>query len=524
MTILSDNVKICKYCGKEFNPGPKGYRRKYCDGPHFKTCEYCGKEFEILDIANFIPKTCSKECSNKLRITGCHDTVKLKYGVDNISQSEQFKETIANSLRNVAPEVVEKRKQTMISRYGQDSPMKIDEFRAKIFATNTERYGHTNPAKSDEVRAKISAIVSSEDWQRKYCETCLQHWGVSRPSKLREVQERMIATNLDRYGVPYVTQDSEMKKKSVDKLREYRENNPVGAPSSNLSGYKISKINKLVGEELEAHGQTVCYEFRLEDRYYDIVIPDKNILIEIDPTYTHNMYGNHWTDEGLPNDYHLKKTQLATKYGYRCIHIFDWDNIIEIIKLVDTEHTKYYARNLIIKKLTKEAANKFLDTNHLQGRCGGNEINLGLYNDDDLVQLMTFGKPRYNKNYQYELLRLCTKSGAVVVGGSEKLFKYFVKNFNPASVISYCEASKFKGDVYSRLGMTFVRHTEPAKVWSKGQQKITDNLLRQRGYDQLFNTSYGKGTSNEKLMVENGWLPVYDCGQLVFEYINKEEG
>ena len=27
---------------------------------------------------------------------------------------------------------------------------------------------------------------------------------------------------------------------------------------------------------------------------------------------------------------------------------------------------------------------------------------------------------------------------------------------------------------------------------------IIDNLLRQRGFDQLFGTNYGKGTSNEK--------------------------
>lgn len=122
------------------------------------------------------------------------------------------------------------------------------------------------------------------------------------------------------------------------------------------------------------------------------------------------------------------------------------------------------------------------------------------------------------------LLRLSSRQQSLVVGVAEKLFKYFKQTYSPKSVISYCEASKFTGMVYTRLGMTFVSHTEPAKVWSQGDNKITDNLLRQRGYDQLFNTSYGKGTSNEELMVENGWLPVYDCGQLLFAYTKKEEG
>ena len=69
--------------------------------------------------------------------------------------------------------------------------------------------------------------------------------------------------------------------------------------------------------------------------------------------------------------------------------------------------------------------------------------------------------------------------------------------------------------------MHLLRTTPPQEVWSRGVEKITANLLRQRGYDQLFGTSYGKGTNNELLMLQNGWLPVYDCGQAVFEYRSK---
>lgn len=126
---------------------------------------------------------------------------------------------------------------------------------------------------------------------------------------------------------------------------------------------------------------------------------------------------------------------------------------------------------------------------------------------------MTFGKPRYNKNYDWELLRLCSIPDYAVVGGAERLWKYFISRHQSDSVISYCDLSKFKGDVYTRLGMSLDFVNEPSKIWSKKSEMITNNLLRQRGYDQLFNTNYGKGSSNEELMLENGWLPVYDCGQ-----------
>lgn len=103
-----------------------------------------------------------------------------------------------------------------------------------------------------------------------------------------------------------------------------------------------------------------------------------------------------------------------------------------------------------------------------------------------------------------------------MIGGASKLFSHFVKNNNPQSIISYCDRSKFTGDVYDRIGMKLDEVTEPNKIWSKSDMKIINNLLLSRGYDQLFNTDFGKGTSNEELMLKDGWLPVYDCGQYRF--------
>lgn len=133
---------------------------------------------------------------------------------------------------------------------------------------------------------------------------------------------------------------------------------------------------------------------------------------------------------------------------------------------------------------------------------------------------MTFGKPRYNKKYQFELLRLCSLPNVSVVGGAERLFSSFIRNYTPESIISYCDIAKFSGDVYKRLGFTQLYITEPNKIWSHGVEKITNNLLLQRGFDQLFKTNYGKGTNNEDLMITHGWLPVFDCGQAVYVWNN----
>lgn len=85
-------------------------------------------------------------------------------------------------------------------------------------------------------------------------------------------------------------------------------------------------------------------------------------------------------------------------------------------------------------------------------------------------------------------------------------------------MISYCDRAKFSGSVYEKLRMGLSHATQPSKVWSYNTAHITDNLLRQKGYDVLFGTSYGKNISNEDLIIMHGWFCVYDCGQKVYTY------
>lgn len=51
-------------------------------------------------------------------------------------------------------------------------------------------------------------------------------------------------------------------------------------------------------------------------------------------------------------------------------------------------------------------------------------------------------------------------------------------------------------------------------------ENILDSLLRKRGFDQLFNTNFGKGTSNSDLMIQHGFVEVFDSGQTTYMYNN----
>lgn len=355
-----------------------------------------------------------------------------------------------------------------------------DSVKRTIVNSCNERLGVSNPMKSSQVRNKIK-------------ETFLEKYGTEYALQADQVKQKVSSTCLQRYGVPYYCM--------TDKCR--------GA-STNESKPNL-QFKSLLEQELGIVLDSSNREFSLAGKSYDFRIG--NTLLEIDPAPTHN---STWGPFSNPKDkyYHYEKSRIAKENGYRCIHIFDWDDRRKVINLLKTRET-VFARRCELRIVPEKEAKVYLNSYHLQSYVKA-DISLGLYYNDELVSLMSFGKPRYNKNYEYELLRYCAHKN--VIGGAEKLFTGFVKQCKPKSIISYCDNSKFNGIVYSKLGYKLIRTGEPSKHWYniKTKKHVTDNLLRQRGFDQLFNTNYGKGTSNEDLMRDSGFVEIYDCGQNVW--------
>lgn len=92
----------------------------------------------------------------------------------------------------------------------------------------------------------------------------------------------------------------------------------------------------------------------------------------------------------------------------------------------------------------------FLTSNHYQGWIPST-LKYGLFDGNELIIEMTFGKPRYSNEYDWELLRLATKKDCQVYGGASRLFKHFLEDHS-GSIMSYCNLSLFSGKVYEALG------------------------------------------------------------------------
>lgn len=155
--------------------------------------------------------------------------------------------------------------------------------------------------------------------------TMIEHLGVPHALMSSKCLAKARATNLAARGVEYPSQSAEVQAKSRATLQ--KRNNFDTTKNFNV----VSKINRSVASLFEAANIPVKYEFYLEGYRYDIHIPGTNVLIEINPTITHNCHMNIWGSDPKDKYYHRKKTQIAMDHGYVCINIFDWDAIVSTV-------------------------------------------------------------------------------------------------------------------------------------------------------------------------------------------------
>lgn len=280
---------------------------------------------------------------------------------------------------------------------------------------------------------------------------------------------------------------------------------------------EVSDFVESLGVKVDKHRKDLLNGLEI-----DIYIPDKKIGIEFNGTYWHS-------EEIKGKTYHLNKTLRAYKKGIHLIHIFEYEwadeqkrrKILDMLRRMinPSSNTIVYARKTELREVGSSESAEFLEENHLQGSINSS-INYGLYYNNELVALMTFGKPRFNKEYQWELHRLAYKNGVIVVGGADRLFKHFIKENNPSSIISYCDISKFDGHVYPRLGFkaTLSDITEPNYMWVESHTNIALPRYKTMKHKLL---AAGLGTpdmTENDIMESLGYTKVYDCGNLRFTW------
>lgn len=400
-----------------------------------------------------------------------------------------------------------KTRESILEKYGVDNPQKVDYIREKTIETNLLRYGFDTPSKNEDVKQKSIS-------------TSLIKYGVEHSSKLPETQNKKIETNLKLYGVEQANQAHYPKEllKAIDNKLV----NVIGTNDSIFDNISIKTIYNLLNKyrpdlvkdnismghrELTSHiknlypGQVLDNQRGiLGGQEIDIFIPELNLGFEFNGTYWHS-------DLFKDKKYHQSKSLLAKEKGIKLIHLYEYDGLEKNKRIISNILTKnsnrMFARKCVIKEITKDEEKDFLNKNHRYYSSRAS-FRVGLYYQDKLVQVMTFSKPRFNKNYEWELIRMCSLQGTTIVGGASRLIRYFINDQNPSSILTYSHLDNGFNTVYEKIGFKYEGISKPSYKWVK------DNEILSRYQTQILNEN--------KYMKEQGYLKIYNSGNEVFTW------
>lgn len=400
-----------------------------------------------------------------------------------------------------------KTEKTFLDKYGSKSIFKTDVFKEKTKQTNIKNWGSEHFRTSDKWK---NYNGGNEIKKRK--ETIFKQFLTDNPQVVGQ-NEKSFIVKCDIHGQSEIPKSLYSNRK-IMKTEICCECNPI---NNNISGKEIL-LYKLISK---FYSGEIIQSFKINRKEIDIYIPELKIGFEFN--------GLRWHSELFTeNNSHINKTKMCEENGIRLIHIFedDFDYKQDIVKSiignVFNMSDKIYARNTEIKLIdNKEIVKEFLNKNHLQGFVNTN-INYGLYYGGDLVTMMTFMKTRKildktSKGAEYELVRFCNKVGTSVIGGASKLFKRFIKDYEPKSILSYCDISWANGNLYKNLGFELVGVTKPNYhyiVDGKRQNRI--NYQKHK----LVKQGYNKDLTEVEIMMDLGHYRIFNCGNEKYLYMN----
>ncbi len=535
----------CKYCGKSIKIRQRQYCSKECSSKAQSRqikciCQICGIEF--LAKLNVIKKGGGKFCSyvcnaqnqkeNAREIRVCK-LCNTEFEVYKIHKKE-FCSDICRTVWAQTPErnikMLKTLKETNIKRYGVESYYQTPEFSIKKKQTKLDKYG-------DENYNNMS----------KHKQTCFKKYGVENYAQSNEfkiiqhtkVKDKFISNLKFLNIIPLINFDTEYfgvkKNKYEFKCKICNTNFIDTIADGHVPRCKICYpilTGTSIGEkevfqyirQLLPNSKIIENDRKiLNGKELDIYIPDKNIAIEYNGLYWHSELGGQKNKK-----YHLDKLNECNTKGIKLIHIFEneWLNKQNIVKsiintiLLPEINVKIFARKCELKEINSKITNQFLEDNHLQGKDKGS-VRIGLYYNNELISVMTFCKSRFNKNIEWEISRYCIKLNHTVIGGAERLFKYFITNYNPNSIITYSDKRYFNGNIYKKIGFIFIESTTPNYYYTDYQSiynRINFQKHKLRSKLKIFEQSLSEW-DNMKI---NYWDRIWDCGNNKFIWKYKD--
>jgi hypothetical protein len=244
----------------------------------------------------------------------------------------------------------------------------------------------------------------------------------------------------------------------------------------------------------------------------DIFIPSLNVGIEYCGLFWHSDR-NHYSAKK-----HQDKFIAAATQGIKLITIFEdeWlfnsDIVKSRLRSILQQHTvKVFARKCTVSPIPGPIVAKHLDDWHIAGAKSSNS-NLCLLYNGEVVAVITYGKPRYNKQVDLEIIRYATKPGMTVVGGFSKLFTHVINKTGSRCVVSYSDNRWGTGSVYQHAGFVNDGITAPSYYYFM----VKDRIRYHRSLFMKHKILQSMGGNPDMTEIANmrafGYNRIFDCG------------
>jgi hypothetical protein len=540
------------------------------------TCEKCGKRITkkpkyFRYKKDLICTSCKQSAASKKRgdpFAAARAAIKK----NNEQVKQKRKQTLINHYGEDATKIIaEKRKKTIINKYGVENISQLESAKLKKEQTMIEHYGVKTNSQRKELKESLSKraketgfgsqkfkdilvkkygvdhnskiessnnkrsiamqqIANQDDFIAKRKETLQKRYNVTNPFQLKKVIDNTIERNklghvvkrnayLAENNLTFISDDD---KELIVKCNKCNNQYaiiksplgfycyhlcPICYPTLNGKSYEEKEIadyiKSIYNDDIIENSRKI-----IPPKEIDIYLPKLKFGIEYNGLYWHS--GD--------KHKHREKWKLAQQNGIDLIQIWDyeWKEKKEIIKSIISNRLglsiPIYARNCEIKQVPVKEAREFAEAYHLQGFYPG--IYIGLYYNNDLIDLSIFCKCRFGKQYDYELTRHCIKSGFRVIGALSKEIAYFRKLGYQGTIVDYCDMRLFNGKGhwgFKEMGITppDMQYTDFVHIIPRGKYQKW-KMKNIKGF--IFDPSL---TQRENLQ-NNGMDFVFGVGHKIF--------
>lgn len=386
--------------------------------------------------------------------------------------------------------------ETSLEKYGHTSPKKNSEVNKKTQETNLRKYGHVSNLHSEKFKdiIKEKILQKAEATKEKVKATCLQRYGATTALLSPKAKEKIKDAHYKKLMQRDQVRIEALKERGFELIEynhdlQHKWKHECGNVFTDLSvkvscdqckktphrsqiEVRIFDYVKEIRPDLTViHSHT---PFSDSKRHVDIFIKELNLGIEINGTY--------WHQEDFDEGSMLLKTECAERDGFDLIHIWDneWDDKAkQFLKAKLGLRSKIFARNTTVNCISAKNSAEFCEKYHRQGAVGAKH-HIGLFHSGELISVLTIGKPRFEKSAEWEIIRFCTVHGKTVIGGLEKMLKFFEKEQKPTSILTYVDRAWGNGGVYKRAGFELVRKTEPGYFWTNSAGTVLSRYDTQK--------------------------------------------